>query len=44
MRAGRNVDTDESANALSLLEDIDMSGLHRCVHVHQMLGDLQVWP
>lgn len=42
MRAGRNVDTDESANALSLLEDIDMSGLHRSVHVHQMLGDLQV--
>jgi hypothetical protein len=41
LRAGRNVDTDESANALSLLEDIDMSGLHRCVHVHKMLGNLQ---
>ena len=36
------MDTDEAANAVSLLEDLDMGGLHRCCHVHALLGDLQV--
>lgn len=42
MRAGRAVDSDEAANALSLLEDIDMSCLHRSLHVQEMLGDMEV--
>ena len=42
MRAGRAVDSDEAANALSLLEDIDMSCLHRSLHVQDMLGDMEV--
>lgn len=44
MRAGRAVDSDEAANALSLLEDIDMSCLHRSLHVQEMLGDMEVRP
>jgi hypothetical protein len=39
MRAGRAVDSDEAANALSLFEDVDLSCLHRCLHVQDMLGD-----
>lgn len=44
MRAGRAVDSDEAANALSLLEDVDMSCLHRSLHVQEMLGDMEVRP
>eukprot|EP00892_Ulva_mutabilis_P001277 jgi/Ulvmu1/1114/UM106_0031.1 len=43
MRAGRAVDSDEAANALSLLEDIDMSCLHRSLHVQEMLGDMDTF-
>lgn len=39
MRAGRAVDSDEAANALSLFEDVDLACLHRSVHVQEMLGD-----
>jgi hypothetical protein len=42
MRAGRAVDSDEAANALSLFEDVDLSCLHRCLHVQKMLGDSDV--
>jgi hypothetical protein len=42
MRAGRAVDVDEAANAVSLLEDVELAELHRCMHVHAMLGDVQV--